>query len=106
MLVKFFQSLSRDYHPGAMAVLVAGDVVELAVCHMAKEGVDVLHCGLELVMFISHRRSLKRMRAPGASADRRNRNGVAEGAGPFHNTVVRPCSFSIRYMYTQYLYVS
>jgi hypothetical protein len=53
MLVMVFQSLSRRLQAPAMAALVAGGVLEITSGHMAEEGVDIAHHGLEVLMLFA-----------------------------------------------------
>jgi hypothetical protein len=66
ILVHFFRHLSDHFRLAAMAVLVAGGVVERVVQHMVKEGPDVAGNGLQLMLlFMDNAAGRKRMCAGG-----------------------------------------
>jgi hypothetical protein len=65
MLYVFFETLCKDSHPAAMAVLVEGGAVELTVGHVAEAGLDIPRLGLEMFcLYVKDPAARDRMSAP------------------------------------------
>jgi hypothetical protein len=66
MLFTFFECLSTQSCPVAMAVLVEGGAVELTVGHMTEAGLDIQDSGVQMCAhYFSDPRAVERMCAPG-----------------------------------------
>ncbi len=65
LLHTFFKGLSSKSQSSAMTVLVAGDVVELAMAHLADAGSDNIQCGVHMLEhFRADSRGRERLCAP------------------------------------------